>query len=60
MVHLCTYEIQKSINVLPESMTDPEYATTDSAEKSAYTFAVRNEGATSFYGWYQKHVSDAQ
>ncbi|KAF5365107.1 hypothetical protein D9758_010955 [Tetrapyrgos nigripes] len=55
MVHLCSYEIQKSINVLPEAMTDPEYAITESAEKSAYTFAVRDEGATSFYGWYQKH-----
>jgi len=55
---LDTYECLKGANALPESMIIPEYAESETPNKSAFTYAVRDENINGgLFEWYKRHVS---
>ncbi|KAK7453456.1 hypothetical protein VKT23_011729 [Stygiomarasmius scandens] len=53
---LDTYECLKGANALPESMAIPEYAESETPNKSAFTYAVRDENINGgLFEWYKRH-----
>ncbi|KAJ7573692.1 S-adenosyl-L-methionine-dependent methyltransferase [Mycena floridula] len=62
LVGLNAGECLQAMNVLPETMTDPEYAFSNEASKSAFMFSVRHELGdpnAALFDWYGSHRFNA-